>query len=331
MTAAIQHIGISKCNGRLQTQINLVVSEALSMGTNNFMTTKEKNYVAECFRRNMRYFKSDLDYSTFFDQARAEKIDIRNSEDEPKKNTSLLFGKESKRGNRKLRPSFGLNLEELSSSLKTKFLLENLVGLYTIRKYCKLTEAGLDENKKSLKSLLLANFNTFVSIGKFFKFLEIYLKEAGEDERKEVIVLLQKTFHLVGNIPQFYEFIDSSINSIPRIPKDSLEPGFTSTFLSFPSGIILATSLLIQNEELSTVFCEMVLAEPTVSFMKDKYAWQFLSVLVSLVEDERQRSIVKKAQPRLVRIFEKPKNEEAEEVKIFLETIGVRPENIIKK
>lgn len=186
------------------------------MASNNFMTAKERNYVADCFKRNMKYFKSDVDYAGLFDPNQVEKIDIRMGEDEPKKNSSLVFGRENKKSNRRPRPSFGVELEAVSSPLRTMFLLENLIDLYTVRKHCRLVGDDLDRNVKSFRSLLAANFNRFVSTGEFFGFLGEYMKDAEEGERKEVIVLLQKTFHLVGNASEFYEFVNSSINNIRR-------------------------------------------------------------------------------------------------------------------
>lgn len=64
--------------------------------------------------------------------------------------------------------------------------------------------------------------------------------------------------------------------------------------------------------------------------MKDKYSWQFLSVLISLVSDERQKLIVKKAQPRLIEIAEGADAEEIGQIKFFLDTVGVDLEDIRK-
>ena len=71
---------------------------------------KERNYVADCFKRIMKYFKSNVDYAVLFDPNKAGKFNIRNTKDEPKKNSSVVFGKEYKKSNRRPRPSFGVEL-----------------------------------------------------------------------------------------------------------------------------------------------------------------------------------------------------------------------------
>lgn len=292
------------------------------------MTAKERNYVAECFRRNMKYIKSDVDYECLFNPDNREKIGIKAVEDERKRSINLIFGKEGKKSTKRPRPSVGMNLDDVSPSLRTMLSLEILIDIYTIRKHCNLNEEELDGNTKSFESALLANFCSFTSTDKFFGFLRTYLENVSEQERKGIVMLLLREFHLVDSIPKFYEFISLSINNMPRISEEELEHGFVSTFLLFPSGVILATSLLVHNEDLGNTLCDAFTREQGTSFVRGRYVWQFLSVLVSLVGDERRRSIVKKVRPSLLDIIKESNKEEIEYSKVFLDAIGIDLENI---
>lgn len=298
------------------------------MGPRNFMTVKEKNYVAECFRRNMRYFRSAIDYSVLFGSDPARRIEVEAGGDEPRRTANPVFGRENKKSGRRVKQSLGSGLDEISPSLRTMVLVESLIGMYTIRKHCRLTDDELHKNVESFRSLLLTNFNKFVSVAKFFGFLGDYLSCASEDEGRELIVLLQRSFHLISNTSEFYGFINSAINSIPMVSRDELEPGFMSTFLFFSSGIVLATSLLVQNEDLSTVFYEAFIDEPSLSFMNSRYIWQFLSVLVSLVDYEKQKLVIRKVRPCLLETARKADKEGLGQIKLFLDTIGLGLEDI---
>lgn len=287
----------------------------------NFMTSKEKSYVAECFRRNMKYLRSDVDYAALFS---SQKIEI-SAEDEPRRSVSLVFGKESKK--KRLRPSFGMDVEELPCVLRTRCVLETLIDLQTVRRCCNLSEEALQENSSAVQAVLDAEFAGLMSVGKFFGFLAEHMQTASGDGRREAVMHLQRTFHLIGDVSAFYGFVNASINEMPAMQREELEPGFASMFLLFPCGVILATALLIQNEDLSSLFCDAVVADSS-NLARDRYTWQFLSVLVSLVDEERLREVVRKTQPILVELVSSP--EGAGQARQFLDAIGLRPEDIQK-
>lgn len=292
------------------------------MGAKNFMTTKEKDYVAESLRRNMRYFRSDIDYASLFRQGQ-EKIEVKCDDEEPKRSINLVFGKENKKSSRRPRPYCGVDAQSTMAQVRSMLLLEEFIDLYTVRRYCKLSEDDLKENISMLRSSLLSKFDMFISITKFLRFLGEYFSYIEEDERREIMHLLQKTFHLVKDVPEFYNSMGLLLNSVPLVSKSDLEDGFVSTFLFFPSGLILATSLLIRNEALCDVFYEAIINEPSWPFTKNRHGWQFLSVMISMVSEEKQRSIVKKARSYLLEIVKGPNNDNMDGATLFLETIGV--------
>ncbi|KAG5858999.1 hypothetical protein KMI_09g14260 [Encephalitozoon hellem] len=291
------------------------------MGAKNFMTAKEKDYVAESLRRNMRYFRSDIDYAALFRQGQ-EKIEVRCDDEEPRRNINLVFGKENKKSSRRPRPYCGIDAQDTMQKVRNMLLLEELIDLYTVRRYCKLSEDDLRENIRMLRSGLLSKFGTLISTVKFLRFLGDYFSYIEEDERREIVHLLQKTFHLIEDMPEFYDMMGSLLNSIPLISETDLEDGFVSTFLFFPSGLILATSLLIQNEALCDIFYEATINEPSWPFTKNRYGWQFLSVMISLVSEEKQKSVVKKARPYLLEIARGPDDERMDGAMLFLKAIG---------
>jgi hypothetical protein len=298
------------------------------MAQNRFMTAKERSYVADCIRRNMKYFKSEINYSALFCSGKMPKIDISAGEEGSKKVLSLVFGKEAKKSSRRPRETFGLSMEDLSSFLQSKMMLEELIDLYTIQSFCNIDEEELRKSTDAFGASFKKNFIRFVAVGKFFDFLRGYFLEEAEEQRMEVVMLLQKTFHLIGDVSAFYVFISAAVNKIPVVPANSLEPGFVPAFLSFPSGMILATALLIQNEELAPIFHNAVVCEPTTRYVQGKYAWQFLAMLVTALDEQRQRSIVEKMHPTLRQIIGSRDRDRIEEISVFLKAIGVDPEEI---
>lgn len=295
------------------------------MGGKSFMTTKERDYVAECLRRNMRYFRSDIDYAALL--VGGERIDVRGDDGEPRRSFHLVFGKESRKSARRPRPFFGVPVESTQPALRDKLQLEEVIDLYTVGRRCKLSDEEAAENGNAVRAGLASGFGAFVSIAKFFVFLEEYFAEAGERERREAVGELQRTFHLVKDVAGFYRCIGELVNLIPAVGEAELEAGFVSTFLFFPSGVILATSLLIQNEELCKVFYDAVAADGVWSFTKHRYGWQFLSVLVSTADMEKQKAIVEMARPHLLRIAKDGSKDEIDNVKLFLEAIGVEADD----
>ncbi|KMV65053.1 hypothetical protein M970_110940 [Encephalitozoon cuniculi EcunIII-L] len=298
------------------------------MAPKNFMTAKEKDYVAECLRRNMRYFRSDIDYASLLDP-RQGKIEMRCDDGEPRRSINLVFGKESRKSARRPRPFCGADVQSTKEPLRSMFLVDELIDLYTVRRYCKLSDEDLKENIGLLRSRLLSGFDMYISTTKLLRFLGEYLPFVEEDERKEIMALLQKTFHLVKDVDEFYSSIGALISAMPETSEAELEAGFVSTFLFFPSGVILATSLLIRNEGLCDVFYRTVLAEPSWPFTRGRYGWQLLSVMISMVDEEKQKSIVKRAKPYLLEIARSPSKGEIDSARVFLDTIGVRMEDLI--
>ncbi|ADM12582.1 uncharacterized protein Eint_110820 [Encephalitozoon intestinalis ATCC 50506] len=297
------------------------------MGGKNFMTSKEKDYVAECLKRNMRYFRSDIDYAVLFREGE-EKIEVKCDDGEPKRSVNLIFGKENKKSSRRPRPFCGVEVENIREPMRDMFLLEELIDLYTARRYCKLSPEDLRENIEMFREKLLCKFDVFISIAKFVSFLGEYFPFAEEEEKKEVVVLLLRTFHLVKDVPSFYNSIGSLAGCMPQVSEAELEEGFVSTFLFFPSGLILATLLLIQNEALCGVFYEAIIKESGWSFTKSKHGWQFLSVMISIADEEKQKSIVRKARPYLSEVSKEPESDEAKGARLFLEAIGIDMEDL---
>lgn len=294
-----------------------------------FMTEKEKNYVAECIKKNLKYLKTEINYSFLFSKPESQKIPITLNNETPKKTQTCFFGRDTRKSRRSLKESASIPDGNLSLIMKTRVVLEDIEFLFSMRRYC---DAGSEENEKNsamLISALSENFGRLVSIPKFFKFLEKYVVESTEAERLSIIIMLQKSFHLIEDIQEFYDFISKSINLIPKMSKEQFESGFTNSFLSFPCGLILSTALLIQNNTLSDIFYLTVNDEPTTRYISGKYVWQFLAVLISLLNEEQQQNIVIKVQPRLVEIVKNKDEEELEHAKVFLKSIGVTADDII--
>jgi hypothetical protein len=298
------------------------------MAQNRFMTTKERNYVADCIRRNMKYFKSEVDYSALFAPEKMPKIDISADEEDSKRVLNRVFGKEAKKSSRRPRETFGMSLEELPPFLQSRMMLEELIDLYTIQRFCNVNEEELKRSTEAFRASLDRNFIRFVSIGKFFEFLRGYFLDEAEEGRLNVIQLLQKTFHLIDDVPAFYVFISGVLNYIPVVPSSSLEPGFVPSFLSFPPGTILATALLIQSDELVPVFYDAVIEEPTTHYMRGKYIWQFLAILASSLDEKRLRAIVEKTHPVLLEIIGSRDRDKIEEASVFFRAIGIDPEEV---
>ncbi|KAH9410621.1 hypothetical protein HK407_12g17520 [Ordospora pajunii] len=297
------------------------------MSINNFMTTKEKDYVAECLRKNVRYFRSNIDCSALFD-LNAGKIEVREDEGELRKSVCLVFGKRGKKSSKASRISFGIEPECARAELRNALMLEEVIDLYTINRYCKINESDFEENRRLMSSRMQSSFGVFVTNRKFFWFLKGYFKYADENEKHEILNHLQKTFQHVKDVPDFYELIGSLVDDIPKMSCECLDSGFVSTFLFFPSGVILATLFLLQNNELCDAMYESAISKSTESYPSDRYSWQFFSVLVSLVDAAKQTEIVRLLKPCIIEAVSKYNEPEECHVKLFLDAIGIGIEEI---
>ncbi|KAM0671753.1 hypothetical protein CWI42_120840 [Ordospora colligata] len=297
------------------------------MSISNFMTTKEKDYVAECLRKNTRHFRANIDCSALFDP-NAGKIEVKEEEGEPRKSVCLVFGKKGKKSSKASRISFGIEPECARIELRNTLMLEEIIDLYTINKHCKISETDFEENRRLIESRMQSNFDALVTNRKFFWFLKDYLMNANNSQKHEVLNHLQRTFQHVKDVPAFYELIGTLVDDIPRIPYEDLDPGFVSTFIFFPCGVILATLLLLQNNELCSVMYESTVSKSIELYPSDRYSWQFFSVLISLVDADKQSEIVKLLKPCIIEAVNRYNETEECYVKLFLDAIGIGIEEI---
>lgn len=300
------------------------------MGVDNFMTVKEKDYVAECFRRNMKYFKSDIEYHVLFASEEKSKITFeRREENDEKRALNLVFGKEGRKSIKKPRIAVGLSRDGLGPSICTQASIEDLLDKLTVIRRCELTKEEEELAMSDILSILKSGFNKFVSYNKIWRFLHGFLKVCQPEDRVVVMTHLQRCFHLITDVPTFYEFVDSTFDYFPEISTNGLEKGFARTFLSFPAGIILATSMLLKNSGLQNMFFESIIDTHPSVYTKDKYSWQFLAILVTFLDPARHKRVLGKTQERIVEIVERGDKKELHDAMDFFEVIGVKTDDII--
>ncbi|EOB11869.1 hypothetical protein NBO_707g0003 [Nosema bombycis CQ1] len=93
------------------------------------------------------------------------------------------------------------------------------------------------------------------------------------------------------------------------------------------SGILFATSLIINNNDLAGYFYYYItITDP--GFLNSDYIWMFLAVLVSLVDDDKKFKLVEITRDEIINL-KNTNLEKFEKTEIFLRAIGVTKEDIL--
>lgn len=295
------------------------------MKQTNFMTTKEKDYVADIFLKNIKHSSSGIDYSVFFDDNK-EKSLCPLSEPLEKKVPYVVFGKEVKKSFSSPHHHVGLSLDSLEDNYKYNYKLENL--LQKLIFYNTYRHEHEDTTVQDVLECVKGDIVEFVRYDKFFILLSYLYKLIESDDVKDIYICLVNNYEALNNPTVLKTFLNEQLTILPSVNYEEIQKSFVEKFMYRDSGILLATSLLINNNELASYFYYYIIVNDT-SYLDSEHIWMFLAVLISLVDEEKKFKLVEITRDKIFEL-KRASSERFDCTKYFLKAIGLNKEDVIE-
>ncbi|KRH95188.1 hypothetical protein M153_210001719 [Pseudoloma neurophilia] len=176
-------------------------------------------------------------------------------------------------------------------NIAVKLKIEEMIDEYLCEKYkireSRILECFIENEKK---------INEYFKVPKFRKLLCDIFKDDNLELKKTIFLSLLKKSQLIidyGNISEIFDYL---VPYIPILEENKiLETRFHEHFMFSLAGILLATLILINQEEMTQIFFKNL--ESRLEYLFDaqvKYVWRFLAVMIiNLSEDEKKWLIIK--------------------------------------
>ncbi|WUR02238.1 uncharacterized protein VNE69_01177 [Vairimorpha necatrix] len=271
----------------------------------DFMTVKEKDYVSYIFTKNLKQTKSDVNYKKLFNNIKQDYTPIKTEV-----KTSFIFGKDTCRDNKKNR--YFTSVKILPDFLKTQCEIDKLISQVIYKKYY---------NTNLIINFDIENFLTYKS---FWKLLNLTFEDS--DCKKKWIKLIIKNIDQITDELEFKEFINTWYDKIPKFEINEIDNFFLDFFPTRNLGLICATCLLINNDELFNIFYKCFLDKIGIALKFDE-VWNFLVVLMKYCNKDERFKLIKMTKGRLFEI--RNDNEKIKSAKNFLKCLGLKLEDLI--
>lgn len=292
------------------------------MKDNFFMTEKERDYVAESFLRNVKSLTSGIDYKSIFNN-HAEKMPYPFSEETEKKKSVAGFGKDFKKALKTPQYHTGIAIDQLKSDIKLKYILEDFITKMIIQKFYTLNKSVTEDALNFVKM----EFEEIVCFEKFFVLMNYLVKEINTQDLKSIYISLVNNYESIENVECLKDFLNTNIGKLPSVDYEEIPKVFIEKFMYQESGILLATSLLINNSELSGCFYYYIVVN-NISYLEKENIWMFLAALIAFVDDDKKFKLVEITRNKIFEL-KKSDSEKFDNTKYFLKAIGLSKEDVL--
>jgi hypothetical protein len=213
----------------------------------------------------------------------------------------------------------------LPNKYSTKYKLESLIKKLIKNKYYETKPE--DSTVQDVLNVVKLEIDHFVSFDIFFTLLDYLIHQISPIDTKMIYISLINNYETVKTPSLVQDFLNSNLELIPSVSYNEIPKSFTEKFMYKDSGILLATSLIINNNDLAGYFYYYItITDP--GFLNSDYIWMFLAVLVSLVDDDKKFKLVEITRDEIIKL-KNTNLEKFEKTEIFLRAIGVTKEDIL--
>lgn len=329
----------------------------------NFMTEKEKNYVAHIFRKKINTIHKIYNYEIFFekkenknlentpsvkeiqikmnssgnkmliDEIKGIKINPKNAEFDNTKAKDEQTGNKQNQKMKKISFVKSVKLPRLMvesnlshvEDIAIKLEIENMIDEFICKKYnireCKLQKLIQDASEK---------IHEFFKVSKFRKLIQDILEDDDNETKQLIILVLLKKSHLIIDDDKTSDFFDYLVSFIPKLnPVEIRKIGFFENFVFNLTGVLLATLLLINQEELAPIFYNTIQSRMEYLLdVKPKFVWRFLAILAINLSDNEKKWMIRRLKDRIVQVALSNDENSIQDMGLFLDALGLNSDDL---
>lgn len=316
----------------------------------NFMTEKERKYVSSIFQRKINMVDKIYDYEKFFNAKKEPKkkeikakefsVNINNenliselkglniapdvdlsSDKKVAKTKKICFIKSIKLPRLMLDSNVTL-VDDIAVKLK----IESMIDEFICKKY------GIRES--NLKEIFIKNENRiheFFKVLKFRKLICDVFEEDDEEIKRIFFLAMLKKSRLIVDYGEISEFFDYLVSFIPEMDvKEVQQVEFFENFMFNLPGVLLATLLLINQEELAMIFFENLKYRLEYLFdVQHKYVWRFLAILIINVSREEKGFLIVNIKDKITEVAISNDQARIDDMNPFLEALGLEFKDLL--
>ena len=321
----------------------------------NFMTEKEKNYVSNIFRKKINtmnkiynveiFFSKDLNVTEKQIEVKEFQIPVVNGTPqnllkelkdiritptaEKDKNDASTDRKNLKTKKISFIKSLKLPRLMLESDvavvddIAVKFKIELMIDEFICKKYM-IRESKLQDFIKENANRI----HEFFKVAKFRKLLRDIIEDDDEETKKIVILALLLKSQLIVDYGKISEFFDYLVAFTPKIETEEiLKVRFIDNFMFNLPGVLLATLLLINQEELAPLFFDSLKFKIEYLFdVELKFVWRFLAILYINLIDEQKQWLIDRLRDKISDVAFSQDQARIDDMGPFLEALGLDSE-----
>lgn len=204
--------------------------------------------------------------------------------------------------------------------IAVKLKIEELIDEFICKKY-KIRDFRLME-------CFLANehkIHEFFKVQKFRTLLCDIFKTDDIDLKNIFLLALLKKSQLIVDYGNISEFFDHLVSYMPILPIEEIEKtDFSNNFMFNLPGVLLATLLLINQEDLTHVF--FLTLKTRIEYLFDiqlKYVWRFLAILIINLSDNDKIWLITTIRDKIIRVVSSQNVKQLEYLSPFLEALDL--------
>ncbi|RVE40217.1 hypothetical protein evm_015133 [Chilo suppressalis] len=284
----------------------------------------EEHSVKYVFVETKKQLKGEVT-CVFIKKEGEDKMDTPVDDESEKKPYQVIFGKEFRKTYISSPCHIGIPVDQLPNKYRTKHKLESLIKKLIKNKY--YVAKPDDSTSKDVLDIVKLEIDQFVSFDVFFTLLDYLIHQISPLDVKMIYISLINNYEAIINSSLIQDFLNSNLEIIPSVNYDEIPKTFIEKFMYKDSGILLATSLIINNNVLASYFYYYITINDP-GFLNSDYIWMFLAVLVSLVDDDKKFKLVEITRDKIFNL-KNTNLDKFEKTEIFLRAIGVTKEDIL--
>lgn len=322
----------------------------------NFMTEKEKNYVSNIFRKKVNFYNKIYNYEMFYKHTNGNQNQdsLENEIAKSKENMKNLEIKKNRDNTKEVKNENKENLKETKEfdctnksklkkisfikSLKLpRLMLDNSVpivdDLAIKLKIEKMIDEQICEKYKIRESCLVQILNEnkneihkFFKVNKFRKLLKDIFESDANEIKKIILINLITKSEFICDSGRVSEFFDYLVSFMPELTKmEIIESNFMNNFFKNLPGILLATLILINQENFSDLFFDVLKKNKTEILFQNqlKFVWRFLAVLYINITEEKRKFLHNALKNKIIEINNSNNQNLINDMGPFIEALGL--------
>lgn len=212
-------------------------------------------------------------------------------------------------------------LDDLAIKLK----IEEMIDAFTCKRY-KIKESNLDDLLKQSGKRI----HEFFKVVKFQKLVKEIFEDEDETTKKILLLEMIKQSRFIKITEGISMLLDYLVLFVPKLTIDEIYiTGFFDNFMFSLSGVLFATLLLINQEQLAPHFFKNL--QSRMEYLVDndlKYVWRFLALLLINLGDGEKRWMIRRLRDKILEVATSNNESDINDMSLFLDALGLDSQDI---